>query len=190
MPNRTIRHLLAVCCTLALSASAAHAGPPWISVEYPANPHHNTTRGATFLVHTFHHAAHIQPAITATFEGLVDGQRRTVTARVEPTNRTGVYAVRGDVPEDGSWIAVVRMRAGTAPAVALVQLGQDAQVLAVDVPADRTRDGWQVPRDVTEREIGAALRGGMPARTANGGYAGVALAMVVLLGVGRLARRS
>ena len=190
MPNRTIRHLLAVCCTLALSASAAHAGPPWISVEYPANPHHNTTRGATFLVHTFHHAAHIQPTITATFEGLVDGQRRTVTARVEPTNRTGVYAVRGDVPEDGSWIAVVRMRAGTAPAVALVQLGQDAQVLAVDVPADRTRDGWQVPRDVTEREIGAALRGGMPARTANGGYAGVALAMVVLLGVGRLARRS
>ena len=190
MLHRTVCLTGAALCALALSASVALAGPPWIAVEYPANPHDRTTRGATFLVHTFHHGDHIAPTITATFEGLVDGKRQTLPARVERTHRTGVYAVRGDVPDEGTWLAVVRMRAGTAPAVALVRLGADAQVLAIDVPTDESRDGWSIPRDISERDIGAALRDGAAARTASGAYAGLALAMMVLLGVGGVVRRS
>ena len=30
-------------------------GPPWISIEYPANPLDPSTRGGYLLVHTFHH---------------------------------------------------------------------------------------------------------------------------------------
>lgn len=195
MPHHTRRIVLTACCTLALTASAALAGPPWISVEYPANPHHPTTRDATFLVHAFHHGEHIAPTISATFEGLVDGRRQTLTARITRTHRAGVYAVRGDVPPAGTWLAVVRLRDGTAPATALVTLGDDAQVLAIDVPTDRSRDGWSIPRDVSEAEIVSALRAANGMRTAqqdegsNAAYAGVALAMLALAGVGRAVRR-
>ncbi len=138
-------------------AAGATAGPPWISVEYPANPHERTTRGALFLVHTFHHGTMIEGAVSASFEGLVDGQRRTITAAIERTHRNGVYAVRGAVPVDGRWVAVVRMQDGNAPAAAIVTLGASGAVLAIDVPADRNREGWYIPRAVDERDIDHAL---------------------------------
>ena len=38
--------------------AAAVAGPPWVSIELPANPWDETTRGAFLLVHAFHHGLH------------------------------------------------------------------------------------------------------------------------------------
>lgn len=191
--HRTIRMLPlpGALCALALAAAPVLAGPPWISVEYPSNPHDRTTRGATFLVHAFHHGDHIAPVLSATFEGLVDGRRRTLSATVERTSRPGVYAVRVERPADGTWIAVVRMREGQAPATALVTLGARNTVLAVDVPVER-REGWHIPRAVSEAEITAALRNartlaladdeagdGAPRTAAT---AALALALVVLVG--------
>ena len=39
----------------ALTASPALAGPPWLSIELPANPLNSTTRGMYLLVRTYHH---------------------------------------------------------------------------------------------------------------------------------------
>ena len=50
---RTTRYL-AVAMLLATTAFAAF-GPPWISIEYPANPYDSGSRGAFLLVHAFHH---------------------------------------------------------------------------------------------------------------------------------------
>jgi hypothetical protein len=186
MPKHILRLALLALGAIAVSVNPAQAGPPWIAVEYPANPHHSSTRGATFLVHTFHHGDHITPSITASFEGLVDGRRQTRQARVAATHRAGVYAVRGDVPSDGTWLAVVRMRAGTAPATAVVTLGSDAQVLAIDVPTDRSRDGWYIPRDASEADITAALRSARIAREGGArstGYASAALVLMMVVGV-------
>jgi len=156
---RTMRVVLfgSAVSVFALAAQPVAAGPPWISVEYPANPHDRSTRDAMFLVHAYHHGDHIRPEIRATLEGLIDGQRRTIEARIAETGRPGVYAVYADRPADGTWIAVVRLRADRAPATALVTLGEGAVVSAVDVPVLR-QDGWKVPRDVSEAEIIAALR--------------------------------
>ncbi len=143
-------------CTFLFTGVVA-AGPSWISVEYPANPHERTTRGALFLVHTFHHGTSIDVPMSARFEGMVDGARRTIAATVEPTHRRGVYAVRGDVPVQGSWVAVVGLDDEHAPAYALVTLGANATVFAVEVPANRDRDGWYVPRPVEEQDIVRAL---------------------------------
>jgi hypothetical protein len=41
--------------TLAALPSVAHAGPPWISIELPANPYDRATKGAFLVVHAFHH---------------------------------------------------------------------------------------------------------------------------------------
>lgn len=194
--HRRIRFvsLLSALCALPLTAASVTAGPPWISVEYPSNPHDRTTRNAAFLVHAYHHGDHILPTLSATLEGLVDGRRRTIEATVERTSRRGVYAVRAERPGEGAWIAVVRMRQGDAPATALVTLGARNAVLAVDVPVER-REGWHIPRDVGEADIAAALRNvralavsdaaegtGTEGGTA---LAGAALVLVLLVSVAR-----
>ena len=51
------RHYRLLLVTLAsfVVAGLAAAGPPWIAIEYPANPHDPNTRGAFLTVRTYHH---------------------------------------------------------------------------------------------------------------------------------------
>jgi hypothetical protein len=144
---------------LGLPAGVAHAGPPWISVELPANPHDARTRGALLVVHTYHHGLSTEQSITCALEGLVEGRRRTIPCRAEATSRAGVYAVRGDVPQDGIWMLVVTGRDGESPATALVDFDRAGQVTGVRVPIREAEGGrWHIPVPVTESEIAAALR--------------------------------
>ena len=46
---------LAAACAALFAAPALAKGPPWISIELPANPYDQTMRGAFLLVHAFHH---------------------------------------------------------------------------------------------------------------------------------------
>src|SRR5437588_626712 len=62
----------------ALVATPALAGPPWISIELPANPYDQATRGAFLLVHAFHHGEPIGYLVTGTAEGIVGGERRSI----------------------------------------------------------------------------------------------------------------
>ena len=78
------------------------AGPPWISIEYPVNPFDRTTRGAHLLVHAYYHGTPVAYPVSGTAEGIVNGERRTMTLRFETTSRTGVYALRKQ------WQAIAR----------------------------------------------------------------------------------
>ena len=52
--KRTLLHSFALAAVLTVSASSsALAGPPWISIEYPANPFDATSRGAFLTVRTY-----------------------------------------------------------------------------------------------------------------------------------------
>lgn len=149
---------LAVAAGLAVVfATPAHAGPPWISIECPANPHHQLTRGATFLVRTYHHFQAVPATLTGTAEGLVRGQRRSVALQFAQGPGDGVYLVTSELPRDGAWILVIRNNIGTEGATAVVELA-DGRVAGVEVPHRTTSDGWKVPRQVTDAEIEAALR--------------------------------
>jgi hypothetical protein len=140
-------------------AAPALAGPPWISVEHPSNPHHPSTRGAAFLVRAYHHSTLLSVPVSGTAEGLVRGERRTLPLAIDATNQPGVYAVRGDVPREGTWILVVTLTEGPKSAAsAVVRLGRDGRIAAVDVPSDRTADGWTVPRPLRAGEVDDALR--------------------------------
>ena len=164
--------LVAVCAAAAFptfvqppSAAAAPlsavAGPPWISIEYPVNPFDRTTRGAHLLVHAYYHGTPIAYPVSGTAEGIVTGERRTMTLRFETTSRTGVYALRKQWPSEGSWMLVISVTQGERDAAgiaqALVELSPNGSVASIQVPTQRHAEG-AFPRRLTQQEIETAVR--------------------------------
>lgn len=157
--TRSMRRAALTFAALFTVATPALAGPPWISIEYPSNPHHPSTRNALALVHAYHHGDHITPPMRGTAEAFIDGRRVSVPLRLEATHRQGVYAVRGDLEGPGPWVLVVTVEdAPTATATALVALDADRRITSVRVPSDANREGWVIPRKVTDQDIEAELR--------------------------------
>ena len=134
-------------------------GPPWISIEYPANPFDRANRGAYLYVHTFHHNEAIGATLTASAEGIVGEARRSMPLDLAKTERPGTYALRRQWPADGTWMLVITMRQGGPGdgATALVDIGPSGDVAGVRVPST-TRDGWVVPTPVSRQQIDDALR--------------------------------
>ena len=151
---------------LVAAASSSHpSGPPWISIEYPANPLDPSTRGAYLLVHAFHHQIPISSPVRGTAEGLVNGERKSIVLRFDSTSRPGVYALRKQWSNDGVWslvISVIAHEDNTAQA--LVELGPDGDISSVRVPTRRERE-WTIPRTITPQEIEQSLQSRTP-RTA------------------------
>jgi hypothetical protein len=156
MPVRSL--CLAAALTITM-ASIAQAGPPWISIEMPANPHHASTRNATLLVRAYHHSASLNAPLTGTAEGIVDGRRVSLPLELRATNQPGVFALTTPLPKGGTWImAITVAESSTATATALVTVDPRGRIVAVDVPSTRTRDGWRVPSRVDAGDVEAALR--------------------------------
>jgi hypothetical protein len=155
--------------TLSLAAEPASldaavpvvAGPPWISIEHPVNPFDRTTRGAHLLVHAYYHGTPVGYPVSGTAEGVVNGERRTITLRFETTSRTGVYVLRKQWPSEGSWTLVISVTQGDhdrgGVAQALVELSPTGSVASVQVPTQQHAEG-AFPRRLTAQEIEAAVR--------------------------------
>ena len=142
--------------TAAWSADAHRKGPPWISIEYPANPLDPSTRGAYLLVHAFHHDTPVQSPVRGTAEGLIGGERKSVALRFDTTPRPGVYALRKQWSDEGVWSLVITLdQHGGSMAQALVELGPEG-ITAVRVPT-RVVKGWTVPQPIATQEIEESL---------------------------------
>lgn len=156
---RTIR--LASFAALLATTAFVSSGPPWISVEYPANPYDNASRGAFLLVHAFHHGTPVAFPVSGTAEGLVAGARRTVSLEFKATSRPGVYAVHKQWPDDGVWTLVLAVSQGNGEdgnsAKAVVELGTNGQVATVSVPT-RRQGQWLIPAPVSMADIESGLR--------------------------------
>jgi hypothetical protein len=153
------RQLCLAAALMFAAASAAHAGPPWISIELPANPHHASTRDASLLVRAYHHSDALNAPLTGTAEGIVDGRRVSLPLELRATNQPGVFALTTPLPKGGTWImAITLSESSTATATALVTVDPRGRIVAVDVPSTRTRDGWRVPSRVDAGDVEAALR--------------------------------
>ena len=156
---RTAIRSLAAAALFATTAFVS-AGPPWISIEYPANPYDSASRGAVLLVHTFHHGAAIGYPVSGTAEGIVNGARRTVSLEFKPTSRPGVYALHKQWANDGVWTLVIAATQGAGEGntvSAVVELGADGRVASVNVPTQQ-RGGWTVPAAVAMGDVEASLR--------------------------------
>ena len=145
--------------TIALAA-ALTVGPPWISIEYPANPHDRSNNGAMLYVHVFHHAQPIAYPIEGTAEGFVNGERRTIKLKFTETARPAVYGLSRQWPAEGVWTLVIKMSRGENGedgATAVVELGTDGEIASVRVPT-RQQGQWTIPVDVSMNDIDRALR--------------------------------
>ena len=143
-----------------LLATTAAFGPPWISIEYPANPYDSGSKGAYLLVHAFHHGTPLSFPVSGTAEGIVNGERRTVSLEFKNTSRPGVYALHKQWSSDGVWTLVLGVTQGDGEmntVKAVVELGANGQILTVNVPT-RMQGVWRVPDRVNMADVETNLR--------------------------------
>jgi hypothetical protein len=162
MRGLPLRHLALVTVLSLAFAGALAAGPPWIAIEYPANPFDPGTRGAFLTVRTYHHGDPLGYDISGTAEGLVNGKRESVRLDIRRLPQTGMYAVRWQKPAQGTWALLISTtRDGSFMASALVSINGSGRVAGVSVPSNPIEGGrWVVPRKVASAEVDALLRSG------------------------------
>jgi hypothetical protein len=152
---------LALVTALSLTAfSTASAGPPWISIEFPANPYDRASRDAFLTVRTYHHGEIMARTVTGTAEGIVNGKRESVRLDIRPGSQTGMYVVRWQRPAVGRWVLVINSGSqGLVDATAVVEISPSGGLANVTVPTRTIAGGWIAPRPVASSEIDALLQG-------------------------------
>ena len=165
-----IRQLALVAALTVVASTAALAGPPWIAIEYPVNPHDSNTRGALLTVRTYHHGELMSYQLSGTAEGIVNGRRQTMPLDIRRLTQAGMYAVRFQKPAQGSWVLVITSsQNGAFAASALVTIDSGGGVASVRVPSNTIENGrWLVPRKVASAEIDAMLKNAAATTVARG----------------------
>ena len=159
--RHTLLRSIALVAALSLVAfSPALAGPPWISIEYPANPYDRTSRDAFLTVRTYHHGEFQSTTVTGRAEGVVNGKRQSMTLDIRPGSQPGMYVVRWQRPAVGRWVLVINSgTAGVSEATAVVEISPTGGVAGVTVPTKAIANGWIAPRAVLASEIDGLLQG-------------------------------
>jgi hypothetical protein len=142
-----------------VAATPALAGPPWISVETPANPYMRGTRDALCLIRVYHHGDPAYTPLTASAEGLVGGARQSVPLTLIETGVPGVYGVKFQPEREGTWMVVVRVGEDKdyAGATVLARLDRDGRISRATVPT--RQDGQHlIPLRVTRADIDRMLQ--------------------------------
>jgi hypothetical protein len=157
MPTFSRRLTLIALLACLGAARPALAGPPWISIELPANPY-DASRGAFLLVHAYHHGTPVIDLISGTAEGIVNGERRTITLEFSSSGRDDVRALKKMWPDEGVWTLVITAtQAPGETATAVVEIGPDGQVSSVRVPSRWVGDHVE-PVSVARADIDSSLR--------------------------------
>ncbi|HTS88097.1 MAG TPA: hypothetical protein VMG41_06350 [Gemmatimonadales bacterium] len=135
------------------------AGPPWISIELPANPFVPGARDAFCLVRVYHHGDAAYYPVQGTAEGLVAGTRRHLKIDLTDTGVPGLYAAHFQPDSAGTWMLVFRV--GTeenhGSATAIVTLDRQGRIVSVQVPSHPVR-GYLIPDAVSAERIDQMLR--------------------------------
>jgi hypothetical protein len=174
---------------LALVTTTASAKPPWVSIELPANPMNRSMNGAYLLVHSYHVGQVAPIPLTGTATGMVNGKRQVITLVFEPTDVSGVSALRRTWPAEGSWVLAINAGGDIGP-TALVSIA-DGVVRNINVPTV-TKGGFTTGRKVTQADVEQALKALAVAdddAPADGRHVALALALAGL-GVMVVRRRS
>jgi hypothetical protein len=184
------RPLALATAPLLVATTLAVVGPPWISLEYPVNRLNPETRGALALVRIYHHEHLGRFPVEGTAEGVVDGERVSLTLEFTPAGDAGAWAVWGEIPAEGSWVLAIHGTDGTTGAEVsiLASLASGNREIAfVKVP--RSRHGnW--PRAATPQDVESMLEqtvvlaeatGRSPFRSITIGEAAVGLGGALLL---------
>jgi hypothetical protein len=105
-------------------------------------------KAASFVFRTEGSADPGKAQVAASAEGLVKGARRSVSLKVAPSSRPGVYAVFQNWPAEGDWVATLKGTCASATAGAIVPFG----------PKGFIRDSSKFfSRPATDAEVEASL---------------------------------
>ena len=160
MRSTMLRSLALVAALTVTAFSTAKAGPPWIAIEYPANPFDRASRDAFLTVRTYHHGQIMAKTLSGTAEGVVDGRRQTMQLDIRPGSQTGTYVVRFQKPATGRWVLVINSsNQGIVDATAVVEISPNGGVAGITVPTRTYSGGWIGPRPVAAAEIDGLLQG-------------------------------
>jgi hypothetical protein len=155
------RCLFGVVALLVLTpVPAALAGGFYIVVERPAAGSNPKLKDAVMVARPHGCIDPAMATLSATAEGLVGGQRRSVPVRLT-TVSPGVYAVKRQWPKEGVWLLAFTSTLDRLTCSRLVPLGPKGDALVAQRPGnDPAREA--VTRTVHRRaapgEIDAALR--------------------------------
>ena len=173
------RHGFILALTL-LAATPAVAGPPWISIELPANPF-SEARGAFLVVRTFHHGTPVQLVMQGTAEGLVGGRRRSVPLEFTTLSQTGTFALQRTWASEGVWVLDIRSFDGQGTISAVVGIGAGGEVSLVRVPLARSGAPRAVSRGEVETLLASLAAGQTPPPLAAAGWGHPAHRLQVIL---------
>ena len=154
------RPLFAAAALTFCAATPAFAGPPWISLETPANPYNETTRGAFALVRVYHHGDAAFYPVSGKAEGLINGVRQSVDLQLVSTSIPGVYALRYEPKKEGAWLLVISIgqkNSGEMGQATMVVSVRNGELSSAQVPTKRS-NGYLVPDAVTPAQVDAMLR--------------------------------
>lgn len=159
--KRSLLRSFALVTALSLPAfSTALAGPPWIAIEYPANPFDRASRDAFLTVRTYHHGQIVAKTVTGTAEGVVNGKRETMKLDIRAGSGPGMYVVFWQRPAAGRWVLVINSgNQGIVDATAVVEISPTGGVASISVPTRSYSGGWIGPRPVAASEIDGLLQG-------------------------------
>ncbi|HJP85352.1 MAG TPA: hypothetical protein VJ852_05145 [Gemmatimonadaceae bacterium] len=160
MRSKLLRSFALVAALTLTAFSTALAGPPWIAIEYPANPFDPASRDALLTVRTYHHGQVMAKTLSGTAEGIVDGKRQTMKLDIRPGSQTGTYVVRWQKPAAGRWVLVINsVSQGVVDATAVIEISPTGTVAGITVPTRNYSGGWIGPRPVAAAEIDGLLQG-------------------------------
>jgi len=184
------RPLLAAAALTLLVTTPAFAGPPWISIEIPANPYNSATRGAFCLVRVYHHGDVAYYPVSGSAEGLVGTDRRSVKLDFKDTGMPGVYAVNYQPAKDGTWLLLLRVGADQehGSATVVLTLNRNGQIASARVPTHR-KDAWEIPDQISPSDVDRMLHEQMAANAPAGDRHAGALLGLALAPLGLVFRR-
>jgi hypothetical protein len=112
----------------------------------------------------------------------VNGKRVTRPLDLRATNIDGVYALRSELPDGGTWVLAISVAQGNEDAAtALVTLNGKGRIAHVEVPSNQSADGWTVPRPVKAADIERALQ--VAAAESRSGLTGERVGLAGILGL-------
>lgn len=158
--------LAAVAALSTALATPARAGGPWISIETPVNPFNSALSKAYCLVRVYHHGNPAYYPVTATAEGMVNGERKTIPLTLTETGSPGLYGVNFTPEKEGTWILVMSVgeKKEFQNVTVVVGVGRNGQIASAHVPM-KAQGNNRYPLNVQASDIERLLREQLAANT-------------------------
>jgi hypothetical protein len=96
------------------------------------------------------------PEVTATAEGVVYGERKTIVLKISQASKPGIYAIFPTLPQQGHWLVNLKGVCGNLNAGAIVPVGSKGFI---------RESSKFFPRSATDREIETSLKALAPGGT-------------------------